>query len=106
MVSEQVLAHKSILVWSWMLHQAMQSSTLSLFTTSSLLVEHVARIPDGLARFIAAVAIIAYGFQLLMRYPSGRMLKLINTKPDHGCLDCTPRIGISLNSRSSIPHCV
>lgn len=82
-------------------HQAMQSSP---FTTSSLLVEHVARFPHELARFMAVVAIIAYNFQLLMKFPSGRMLKLVNTKHTHGCLDCTPRIGISLNSRLSIPR--
>lgn len=41
-------------------HQAMQSSTLSLVTTSSPLVEHVARISDELACFMAVVAIYAH----------------------------------------------
>jgi hypothetical protein len=55
--------------WSQMHHQAMQSFLPSLPTTFSLLVEHVARISDELACFMAAAAIIAYDFQLLMRFP-------------------------------------
>jgi hypothetical protein len=44
----------------------MQSFLPSLSTTTNLLVEHVARISDELACFMA---IIAYDFQLLMRFP-------------------------------------
>jgi hypothetical protein len=49
-------------------YQAMQSFLPSPSTTLRLLVEHVARISDELACFMAAAVIIAYDFQLLMRF--------------------------------------